>query len=270
MQAEEYLKQGNVEAAMSEVMQAVRDDPSKAENRTFLFQILSIAGDWDRALNQLNVAGELQASAIPMVQTYREALGSEALREQVFAGIRSPLVFGDPERWVALALESVKQSGLGNHTEAANLREQAYEVAPVNSGTINGDPFEWLADADSRIGPFIEAVVNGNYYWIPMHRIASLTIEAPEDLRDLVWIPGQFSWANGGQAIGLIPVRYPETQKSANDLLRLARLTEWEEVSTDVHCGVGQRMLATDAADYSLLEVREIKFDIEIPAEDAG
>ena len=269
MQVQDFLKEGDLGGALSTAMQAVRDDPSKAENRTLLFQLLSATGDWDRALTQLNVAGELDTSAIPMVQTYQEALGCEALREQVFAGLRSPLVFGDPEQWIALALESAKLSGQGKYTEAATLREQAYEQAPSVPGTINGEAFEWVADADSRIGPFVEAVINGKYYWVPMHRIASLKIEEPVDLRDLVWIPAQFSWANGGQSIALLPVRYPETHTSSNDSLRLSRRTEWDEVSADTFFGIGQRMMATDRADYSLLEIREIVFEIDVPDPEA-
>lgn len=270
MQAQDFLKEGDLSGALSTAMQAVRDDPSKAENRTLLFQLLSIAGDWDRSLTQLNVAGELDASAIPMVQTYQEALGCEALRERVFAGSRSPLVFGDPEQWIALALESVKLSGQGMHKEASTLREQAYELAPGVPGTINGEAFAWIADADSRIGPFVEAIIDGKYYWVPMHRIASMTIEAPEDLRDLVWIPAQFSWANGGQSIALLPVRYPDTHTSSNDSLRLSRRTEWDEKSADTFFGVGQRMMATDQADYSLLEIREIVFEVDVPDAEAG
>ena len=270
MQVQDLLKEGDLTGALSAAMEAVRNDPAKAENRTLLFQLLSIMGDWDRALTQLNVAGELDSGALPMVQTYREALGCEALREQVFAGTRSPLIFGDPEQWIALALESVKLSGQGKHTEAASLREQAYELAPVTAGSVNGEPFEWLADADSRIGPFVEAIVNGKYYWIPMHRIASMTIESPEDLRDLVWVPAQFSWANGGEAIALVPVRYPNTHSAAADTLKLSRLTEWDQKSDDTYFGIGQRMFATDQADYSLLEIREIKFDVDVVEPDEG
>jgi type VI secretion system protein ImpE len=142
------------------------------------------------------------------------------------------------------------------------LRQQAYEDAPAVSGKVNGEAFEWLADADSRIGPFLEAVVNGNYYWIPMHRISKIEIEAPADLRDLVWLPAQFSWANEGQAIGLIPARYPGSESSADSAIQLARRTEWVELGGDTYSGMGQKLMATNANDYPLLEIREIVFDI--------
>ena len=269
MLAQDYLKDGDIAETLSAVKTAIMEDPAKVENRTFLFQLLAVTGDWERALNQLNLAGELDSAAIPMVQTYREALACEALREMVFEGQRSPLIFGDPEQWMALVLESVKLDGQERFDEAVSLREQAYESSPEISGSINGDAFEWVADADSRIGPFMEAIVNGKYYWIPFHRIASVTIEPPEDLRDLVWTPAQFSWANGGQAIGLIPTRYPGTQNCQKDALVLGRLTEWDEKADGTYFGLGQRMFATDQNDYPLLEIREIKLDVEALSEAA-
>lgn len=263
MQPQDFLKEGDIDGALNALADAVRNDPSKAELRTFLFQLLAVKGQWERALNQLNVAGELQASALPMVQTYQAAINCEALREAVFAGNRSPLVFGDPERWIAMVLEALKLAANGDFEHATAMRDEAFESAPLVSGSVNGEAFEWLADADSRLGPFLEAIIEGKYYWIPMHRIAQVVIEEPVDLRDLVWIPAQFSWSNGGQSIGLIPVRYAGTTEAADPKLLLARLTEWNEHPGGNFFGVGQRLLATDAKEYSLLEVREVLFDAQ-------
>jgi len=265
MLGQDYLRHGDLGAALEAVKDAVRDDPLSAEQRTFLFQLLAVTGDWGRALTHLNVAGDLDSTALPMVQTYREALACEALREKVFAGERKPLVFGDPEQWIALALEACTLAGQGHFDQAAQMRDQAFEGAPVNGGTINDEPFEWVADADTRIGPFVEAIIDGKYYWVPMHRIASMTLEAPEDLRDMVWIPAQFDWVNGGQSIALLPVRYPGSHSCEKDALRLSRLTEWDEHPGDTFVGFGQRMYATDQAEYSILDVRKLVFDVERP-----
>jgi type VI secretion system protein ImpE len=261
MDALQLLQQGDLDAALAAVKQQVRDEPAESRHRTFMFQLMSVLGDWSRALTQLNVAGDLDSAAIPMVQTYREALNCEALREQVFSGVRSPLVFGDPEDWIALALEAIKCVAKEEYAQAAKLRKDAYENAPTAAGTVNGTSFEWIADADSRIGPFIEAIVNGHYYWIPMHRIAKLEIEPPEDLRDIVWLPCHFTWANGGQSVGLIPSRYPGSQKSDDPAIVLGRRTEWSEKPEDTFLGFGQRILATDADEYPLLDIRELTID---------
>ena len=74
-------------------------------------------------------------------------------------------------------------------------------------------------------------------------------------------MPGYFTWANGGETVGLIPSRYPGSQASADGSIRLARKTEWLAQDADVYVGAGQRMLATDQGEYPLLDVREISLD---------
>ena len=51
----------------------------------FLFQLLGVMGQWERAATQLKVAAELDP-AMPMVQTYREAIRCEWCADEVFAG----------------------------------------------------------------------------------------------------------------------------------------------------------------------------------------
>lgn len=74
---------------------------------------------------------------------------------------------------------------------------------------MDEQPFAWLADSDSRIGPVIEAMVDGRYLWVPVENIASIVIDEPADLRDVVWIPAHFKWLNGGESYGVLPSRYP-------------------------------------------------------------
>jgi len=258
MQAEQSLKEGDLQGALQQLQEQVRKQPANAAYRVFLFQLLAVAGEWGRALTQLDVAGDLDAGTLAMVQTYREALRCEVLRAEVFAGQRSPLVLGDPGQGTALVFEALKLSAGNEHGRARQLIEQAYDVIPTTSGTINGEPFDWIADADSRIGPYLEAIVNGHYYWIPFHRISRIQVDEPEDLRDMVWMPAHFAWANQGEAVGLIPARYPGSESSEDPLIRLNRKTEWRDVGGDVYHGLGQRMLATDAGEYPLLDVRDI------------
>ncbi len=257
-EALELLRRGDPEGALASLQAAVRAEPAEAKHRVFLFQLLSVLGQWGRALTQLNVAGDLDAGTLGMVQVYREALGSEALRAEVFAGRRSPLVFGEPEQWIALLLEALRLAGQGEYEKSQALRDEAFEQAPATTGRLNGKPFEWIADADARLGPVVEAVVNGRYYFVPFHRIAELRIEPPTDLRDLVWLPAEFKWVNGGDAMGLIPTRYPGSERAADPLLRLARRTEWTDVGGGLFAGTGQRMLATDAGEYPLTEVESV------------
>ncbi|MET0123754.1 MAG: type VI secretion system accessory protein TagJ, partial [Candidatus Thiodiazotropha sp. 6PLUC9] len=125
---------------------------------------------------------------------------------------------------------------------------------------LDEQPFAWLADADSRIGPMFEAIVNGRYYWIPMQRLKKVSIEAPEDLRDMVWTPAHLTFENEGEAVALLPARYPGTEQETDTALKLSRKTEWLTPADNLYIGLGQRMLATDQNEYPLLNTREIEF----------
>jgi type VI secretion system protein ImpE len=260
MSAQETLRDGNVDQALAELQQEVRRNSSDPKLRVFLFQLLSVQGQWERALVQLNTAAELDSASLAMAQMYREALRCEALRAEVFAGKRSPVIFGEPPAWIGSLVEALRWTAQGQHEAAGPLREQAFDAAPASPGSINGQPFQWLADADPRLGPVIEAIVAGKYFWVPVQNIRRIGLEKPADLRDLVWMPAQFTWANGGEAVGVIPTRYPDSERSADDAIRLARKTEWVEVASGVCLGLGQRLWATDEGDFALMDTREINF----------
>jgi type VI secretion system protein ImpE len=88
-----------------------------------------------------------------------------------------------------------------------------------------------------------------------------IDIEPPSDLRDVIWTPAHFIFTNGGDSVGLIPTRYPGTAERDDPLLRLARRTEWTEAGDGAYLGLGQRVLATDAGEYALMDTRLIALD---------
>jgi len=272
--ARSLLRAQGPRAAIEQLKQNVRKAPRDARLRTFLFQLFCIFAEWDRALTQLTVVAELDPLALPMAQTYRAAIRCEMLRERVFAGARTPTVLGQPDAWLSLLIEATRVLAQGAPDKAAELRDAAFEAAPATSGTLTvataGDargepvPFEWIADADQRLGPVLEAIFDGKYYWVPFHRLSRLDIEKPADLRDQVWMPAHFTWSTGGETVGFIPSRYPGSATADEDLA-MARRTEWRSASgapaTDDDLwslGLGQRMLATEAQEVPLLDLRRL------------
>ena len=260
MSAEELVKAGEVEAALSELQQKVRTHPADPELRVFLFQLMAVLGQWDRALTQLEVINDLDKNVWPLVHAYREVINCEKHREAVFSGKSKPLVLGEPQQWMALLIEAQQCYARGEIESFEDLRVQAFEQAPASSGNINGEPFAWLADADQRFGPVLEIIFNGQYYWAPLQTIKTLRSEQPSDLRDLVWLPAEVTWANGGQNMVMMPARYPLLSGVGNEYL-LSRKTDWQDRGQNVCEGVGQRLLATDESDYPLLTVRSIEFE---------
>jgi len=88
------------------------------------------------------------------------------------------------------------------------LRQRAFDAAPGLTGRLHDDQgehaFAWLADADMRLGPVLEAFVHGRYYWVPLERLARVRLDPPEDLRDAVWMPAHLDLRGGGEALALL------------------------------------------------------------------
>lgn len=268
-QVHELLQAGDLGASMGEAMEAVRSDAGNAKARILLFQLMCLNGDWEKARRQLYVLKDMDAGTIPMFETYDPVIQCEMFRQAVFDGQRSPLLFGEPRDWLATLCQALPHFAAGRLEQGLEMQAEAFEQAPASSGRItssereNAESFEWIADADGRLGPVLEVFLKGHYYWVPMEHVRVVRIDEPEDLRDLVWTPAQFQWANGGQAVGFIPTRYPGTEKSTDDRLRLSRMTEWlggpgGDDEDGLQTGLGQRLLVTDEGDYPLLAVREI------------
>jgi type VI secretion system protein ImpE len=267
MDATDHLKAGDLDGALQALQAQVRAKPGDARLRVFLFQLLCVIGDWKRAIAQLKLCAELDPAAIPMAQTYREAIICELHREKVFAGEVAPMVMGTPAQWLALLIEAQGLLARGNTAQAESLRAQAFEAAPETPGSIDGTAFAWIADADMRLGPVLEAIINGRYFWVPFAAIRSLSLDEPADLRDAVWMPAQIRLVSEGEVVALIPTRYVGTTAAGSAAERLARATNWTDAGAGLFTGVGQRIISTDAVECALMDIRRIEID-PAPAED--
>lgn len=259
--AEALVRSGDPRGALAQLTLAVKAAPAKPALRIFLAQLLCILGQWERAHTQLNVAADMDASAGPMREMVGHALRCEKIRAAVFAGRRTPMVFGQPDPWLALLIESLLRSEQGAPAAVAQLAQQAFDDAPATTGNIDGQPFAWIADADSRLGPVLEAMVNGRYYWVPFSRLAAINFEPAVDLRDRVWIPAHLTFANGGEVIAMVPSRYPGSESSTDGQVLLATRTEWTPLGEERFAGLGQRVLVTDAGEFDLLSIHRIELD---------
>ncbi|WP_431052899.1 type VI secretion system accessory protein TagJ [Roseateles sp. L2-2] len=259
---QELLAAGRPTEALAAAQAEVRQRPQDAKLRTMLFQLLAVTGQWARAAAQLEVCGELDAGTLAMVNTYREALKCELVREAVFEGRTTPMVMGEPAEWVANLVHSLKLEHDGDVAGARQLRAQALDAAPATPGSIDGQAFDWICDGDSRIGPVLEAVINGRYCWVPFSAIKEIHIEPPTDLRDLVWSAAHLEFPNGGGSVALIPTRYPRSVAFDDERVWMARRTEWQPLpgsQDDQYAGVGQRVLMTDQGETGLLDARLIE-----------
>jgi type VI secretion system protein ImpE len=252
------LREGRLEDALALVKEQVRHRPDDPKLRLLLIEIWSASGDWERALGQFDVLQELGPAFRLFSLAYRPIVQSEAIRADVFAGRQTPLILGEPEEWMSYLIEANHLLGEEKFDAAAELQAKALAQAPACSGSINGEAFSWLADADDRLGPVFEVILEGRYYWVPISHVRRIQMEAPKHWRDRLWISISVTLVNGGEVQVFMPVRYPGTESNADGLLRLSRRTEWLSRPAGLSLGLGQRLLATDRDDYPLLDLRSL------------
>ncbi|WP_372623337.1 type VI secretion system accessory protein TagJ [Falsiroseomonas sp.] len=246
---------------------AIRAAPGAPAPRMALFQLSAVVGDWTRARSQLEMLVKLDPEYALFAHVYGRLLDAEVVRQRVFAGREKPVALGEPPAWLAMLAEALRLDGEGAPAEARELRARARASAPARAGSIGEERFAWLMDADPRLGPALEAVVEGQYRWLPLDRLEELRATAPGAMRDLVWQPVTFRLAAGRELGGFVPARYPDTEREAEDAVRLARATRWIERDGE-QCGLGQRMLASDLGDHAFLDIRRLRFDSEEAATD--
>lgn len=228
--AEQQYREGRLSDAIATLNDALKSDPTDLRSRTFLFELLCFSGAYDRARKQLDAISTSDPEAHLSTAWYQEALLAQEQRLEMFETGALPESEGEP---------------------------------PPSSGTLNGEPFQDLRDGDPRIGPRLEAIVGGRYTWIPFEHLARVDVEPPQRLRDLFWIPAQIE---GTSEVGrltnevLLPVMTPLASRHPDELVRLGRVTEWEELTSGDAAPVGQKLLLVDGEEYPILEVRELRF----------
>jgi type VI secretion system protein ImpE len=270
MDAKELLDAGHLSAAIEQLSQELRAHPTDSRRRTFLFELLSFAGEYERAARQLDVIGHQSATAEVGVQVYRNILTAEQSRGRLFAdGLRPDFLF-DPPAYTHLHLEAVNRLRENRPIEAKALLDQSERDRPQLEGRIEGQPFTDFRDADELLGPFLEVIVHANYIWLPFEHIGILTLSPPKRLRDLLWLPARIESPLGAVGEVFLPVLYAGSSTHADDRVRLGRMTDWKPVEDGPVLGVGQRLFLVDDDERALLEVKEVAFEVAEHAEDVS
>ncbi len=198
-------------------------------------------------------------SPLPIV--FNHVIQAEVRRKYVFRAEEAPTIFGEPSEWLSYLIQSLTATTREQFAEAISLRGEALERAPAISGTLNGEPFSWFMDGDSRVSIIIEVIINGQYYWVPQSRLRGIRMEPPSQARDAVWAAATLTLENASEISAFIPVRYPGAQDWTDSGLKLARHTTWDSPVENFYLGSGQRVWMTDNGEFPILETREIVFN---------
>ena len=228
--AKDLFAAGRVTEAIAALGAWLRDNPADVSQRTFLFELLCLAGQYDRAEKQLSVLSQGSKEAQLGATMYYAALHAEKERNELF-------------------------------------RNQAFpksEASDKISGTLNGKPFTSFRDADPDIGARLEVYAAGAYLWIPFCHIGSLAMGPPQHLRDMLWASAtvmtgpSFKGMELGQVI--IPAIFPFSWKDPDESVWLGRTTVWGADEEGREYPSGQKIFLVDGEEFPLLELRTLEF----------
>lgn len=232
MSPDQLVRAGKITEAVQVLAAELRDHPADNRRRTFLFELLCLTGQFDRAEKHLNILAQTSPDSELGGLLYRSALSAERKRQALIQSQQVPTTTSDSKTPLA--------------------------------GTLNGKPFTSIEDLDPRIGPRLEMFVAGEYVWLPFQHIGNIQMQAPKFLRDTLWATAvvQTGPAFKGQEFGevLIPVLSPFTWQHESDEIKLGRGTDWIQQGEQL-VPFGQKLLIiNDDEIIPILEVRELEF----------
>jgi len=230
MDALSLYRAGQLREAIDALGVELKKSPLDVKRRTFLFELLCFAGEFDRAEKHLDILSDASSEAAAGAMLYRSALHAERERQTMFETNSLPLGTAHP--------------------------------APA--GELNGEEFSGISDADPRIGANLETFIAGSYTWIPYAYIESVETEPPKRLRDLLWMPAilrttsDFRLQDLGEI--LLPVIAPLSWKHSDDAVRLGRSTVWLDDPQHGELPFGQKLLLRGEEEEPFLELRKLTF----------
>ena len=262
--AQELYGAGRLTDAIAAQNEAVKKKPGDVDARAFLCELLCIAGNLDRADQQLEALSAQASDRGPGIALLRQLIRGEQWRRQFWAEGRVPEVVASPGERMQLLFEAslrVRENAPG---EAARLLESAEEARPALAGTCDGVEFDDLRDLDDRVGGVFEILsTTGKYFWIAGEQLESLEFDAPERPLDLLWRPAAISVRGGPSGKVYMPAIYAPfvagAEPGSDDALRLARRTDWTGGDNSPVRGHGQRALLVGDAERPLLEITHIE-----------
>ena len=258
---DELLRNGDLDGARKALVEIVRARPADVEARMFLFQLLAVFGEWPKARLQLDTLAQLSPEAQMLGVAYGQAIDAEVVRAAFFAGSGTVPVHGGGSPWSNDLVAALTHFAAGDIAAGEEARDRAFEAVPDMPGEIDGERFDWIADADGRFGPALEAIIGGKWGLVPLDTVSKITSTGVRDLRDVIWYPVQIMFRAGQSIAAMLPGRYPGSEASADPQEKLARVTNWT-AGPGGETGLGQRLLTLSSGeDRDLLSIRSITFD---------
>jgi type VI secretion system protein ImpE len=257
------LINGGLSQEVERISTAIRTEPLDPSHRLALAQLRLVQGEYPKALQQLQLGCQFDAELEPEAQLIKILVTAEQTREAVFAGKILPDLLAEPPPWLEKLIQALREPD----EKAAELRQEALSEAPESKGTYGeSSGFESIADGDERLGPVLEIILGGTYYWVPFDAVESLGIPVPHRAMDLVWAPVELKLVGQPARIAYIPARYVlPAGEELTDTLLTGTETIWRETAEGLWYGLGRRVWYVDGETLGIFEAGKLSFEHELP-----
>ncbi|KAA1177370.1 nitrogen fixation protein [Rhizobium tropici] len=236
----EALSENALDDAIEQAKAHVKAAPTDKDGRHLLIDLLILAGDYERADAQCNLATTFAPEDMMGFAMLRNQLRAMAARSAWFDSAAAPDFPNGPT-----ALDQAAMKVAIAHRD----RSPDTSTALQSLEEIRGErPMHWndrlvsdFRDLDDRIPHALEVIMTGGaYLWIDFSRVAALRVEPIARPRDLAFRRAELELVDGASAPVLLPAIYHGT---AGAKLLLGRETEWVDEPTGITTGRGQKCL---------------------------
>jgi type VI secretion system protein ImpE len=264
--AGDALRAGDVAGALAAATAAVKANPTDADARWLMAEMLLVTGDAERADKMLDAAALHEPN--PAVLEFRKLLRAEVLRAQVLREGRAPKYQGDdatPAQQAALrARMLLRLSDTAGAAEAADQIESLRARTPGHLENPDGSQvtFDDLRDADDLWAAEIEVLTTaGDHILVPVERIRSLAFDPPRRTRDLLWRRCSIDLKDGTEGVVFLPTIYLGPERETDNALLLGRATDWTDPAQGPVRGRGLRMMLMGEELLPIISLHAVVFD---------
>lgn len=260
MTAKDLMKAGRLSEARGVLIEEVKAAPKDAGRRTLLFQVLSLLGEWDKAVRHLDMISTQDPNRAVGVHAYLDIVKAEQERLRVIRGELTPSVMPGQPAYFTEYLAYLEALRRGAHDEARAMLGRIDTARPVVKGALNGKPFTGISETDARLYAFFEVFAHDRCVWVPFEAVREIIIHEPKDSFDLIWVGASITTWEGLSMNCCMPVVYPETFLGTDEQAKMGRLTDWVPLGGGLSRGVGQHVYAIGDEEVSILDIRSVTF----------
>lgn len=262
MEIKELLAAGQLQEAVQQATDKVRENPFDVDARSLLVECLILADELERADKQLDTIAYQHPEMLAGVSLLRQLIRGETARQEFFSKGRLPEFIDKPDKSLEEMLRASISLRNGELQEALQVYEDVEEARQSIKGTCNGEAFDDFRDLDDQLGQVLEVLTStGKYFWVPLSQVKKIEFRPVERPIDMKWRRAYLETTKDNlEGEVYIPGIYV-TQEQQDDSVKLGRSTDWLGSETEPFRGIGQKMFLVGDDAINLMELDEIEFE---------